>query len=217
MAFTFTVEDGTGLETANAYVSVSFADDYHDGRLHTAWTDASKTVTQKERAIVRATDHVDRLYGQWFRGRRRQKVQALEWPRIGAFDNDGYAMTSEDEVPRNLQRAISEYALRALLIGELTPDTPPPVPSQSLGIDDTNKSPSADSASGTITELREKVGPLEVATKYGSSVGGSTAAGSSKDPLTTVVASGLLPSYPAADMYLQELLKPRDRQTFVRG
>lgn len=200
----FVVETGTGDPNATAYVDESFADTYHSDRKHDSWTGAS---ADKQAAIIRATDHIDRLFGQWFRGRRRQKDQALEWPRIGAFDDDDFAMTSVDEIPRALKKACAEYALRALLIGNLTPDGPSPVPLQDL---ETATSGQQAQAPGSAV-VKEQVGPI--VTEF--------AKPNFPDPtapnLSGVNSVGLLPQYPAADMYLQELLIPRGVITLRRA
>lgn len=190
MAFTFTVEDGTGLEDSNAYVSVAYCDDYHDGRGHDYW--ATLTAELKQDAIVRATDHVDRAFGNRYRGVKYSGDQALLWPRSDAYDRDGYSL---DEVPDPLQRAVAEYAMRAAELGELTPD-----PARSAGSQDYTAAPSqADSApqaSGTVKLKREKVGPLEEETEYDA----SKAAGGAN--------SNWIPAYPAADLILQRVLRP---------
>lgn len=191
-------EDGTGLPTANGYTDVSFADTYHTDRGHTAWTDASVSTTAKEAAIVRASDHIDRIYGTRFRGRRLTRDQAMEWPRVDAFDNDEFSL---DPIPSQLEKATAEYAIRALLVGVLTPDAPSPVPAQTLELGSTSAS-NTDPA-GQITSLKEKVGPLDVRTTY--------EVPNRKD------SSQLLPQYPAADRWLRELLIPRTNPTVSRG
>ena len=122
-------EDGSGLETANGYISQSFADTYHTDRYNTVWADYESD--QKDAAIIRASDYVDKRFGRKFRGSRESRAQGLEWPRLSAFDNDGYAYSGDDAVPRNLQKAVAEYALRAAKLGVLAPDPHSPVPAQS--------------------------------------------------------------------------------------
>ena len=48
----FIVEDGTGVEDANSYTSVAFADAYFADRNNTTWSGAS--VADKEFALVKA-------------------------------------------------------------------------------------------------------------------------------------------------------------------
>jgi hypothetical protein len=59
MPFSFTVEDGTGVVGANAYLAVADADDYPAARATSAW--ASADAAAKQTAIVKATDHIELL------------------------------------------------------------------------------------------------------------------------------------------------------------
>ena len=106
----FVTEDGTGLALANGYVTVAFADAYFVDRGNAIWA-AVATDAEKEQAIVRATDYIDKRFGIRFKGVKQSSDQGLEWPRAGAVDNDGYVF---DDVPRNLEKATCEYALQAL-------------------------------------------------------------------------------------------------------
>lgn len=94
----FTVEDGTGLENANALIDEQFADDYFDLRGNTEWAGLSSTVKQQK--IVLATDYiVRRFYGQII-GSKKNSDQSLPFPRVG-----------EDQVPDGVQKACAEFAL----------------------------------------------------------------------------------------------------------
>ena len=197
----FVAEDGTGMSTANGYVSTAFADGYHADRGHSAWSLQSDGVTavtdqQKQEAIVRATDHIDRVFGSRFLGYKSTDAQALEWPRSEAFDRNNFLLSG---VPILLQRATAEYALRALLYGVLTPDKPPVGPRQDLtaGAD----APAYGSGYGQATLVREKVGPLETESRY-------AAAGTSE--------VRELEQYPAADRLLISLIQMKST-TLVRG
>jgi hypothetical protein len=195
----FTQETGVGVAGANAYIAVAFADEYHTDRDQTAWLFSDTaglvavTTAQKQAAIIRATDHIDRVYGPLFRGYKTTDAQGLQWPRTGAYSPNRYILSA---VPSQLQKATAEYALRALLYGNLTPDPPPKGPRQTLG-------QGADLAvygegEGEIISVREKVGPLETETRY--------------NPAT----SGSLARHPAADMYLRDLLISKNTE-IMRG
>ena len=123
MAFAFTVEDGTGLAAANAYIDAAFADDYHDGRGNDAWSKADGP--KRREAIVRATDHIDQRFGHRFIGYPKESDQSLAWPRSHAYLWDaGRALPSTDAlsgIPGGVKKACAEYALRALS-GQLAPD-----------------------------------------------------------------------------------------------
>ena len=88
------VEDGTGLANADALISVAYADDYHAARGN-AW---AGTQTEKEQAIVKATDYMNVML--WAEGRMTD-TQSLFVPfEVSAF-------------PDAIKRACAEYALRA--------------------------------------------------------------------------------------------------------
>lgn len=102
---TIIVEDGTGLTTAETYVSVAVADDYHTAMGNTGWTG---TDAAKEIALRRAAQYIDTRYT--YRGTRVNLNQALEWPR-SSYETDGRA---ESWPVPNLKAACCEAALRAL-------------------------------------------------------------------------------------------------------
>lgn len=107
MAFTFTVEDGTGLANANSYASVSTAVDYLSANIHaTSFLNAVSAV--QEKCLVRAAQLLDQFV-DWY-GSRATTVQALEWPREGVLGRDGVTYIEKTVVPVWLQQAVAEYA-----------------------------------------------------------------------------------------------------------
>ncbi len=113
-----TVEDGTGLAAADAFVSIAYCDTYHSDRGNSTWTG---TDAVKEQAIRRATAVLSGGFG-WKGDRLQGRDQALAWPRTGVTDGDGNSVPS-DEVPTEVQKACAEMALRELVTpGQLTPD-----------------------------------------------------------------------------------------------
>ncbi len=140
------VEDGTGLANAESYLSVSAADTYHLNRGHTAW--ASKTTTEKEVALRKATEYIDARYQSRFKGivEFPDTPQALQFPRLYICGYTG--------IPVTLERATAEYALRALA-AELAPD------------------PVVDPSGLAIVGTRKKVGPIETETNFASEGPGS--------------------------------------------
>src|SRR5262245_28766081 len=102
------VEDGTGLEDADSYISVSDATIYvtryypatSDQR--TRWSAATAGEgADAEVALRRATRDIDALYT--FSGEPLTDTQALEFPRYG-----------QDEVPPEVMDATVEMALLIL-------------------------------------------------------------------------------------------------------
>ncbi len=210
----FTVETGTGISGANAYDSVANIDTHHADHGQTSWNDF--TTPEKEQAIVRATSFVDKRFGRKFVGVRSQKGQGLEWPRVSGFDDDGFLLSGLDAVPRQLRKAIAEYALRAAICGILAPDPPLPVPKQ----DPTDMGTRPDQAeTGQLTRSREKVGPLEEDKWFEttSQVLGRNLAAGATGVKSGLVNDFLIPEYPEADMWLEELLRSNMVIGLVRG
>lgn len=118
---TLILEDGTTVAGANAYINVTFADIYHTDYGNTAWTGVDAV---KETAILQATQYLDMKYGHRWRGARVEADQALDWPRTGGKDHDGYII-EDDDIPKHLEWACAEAALRALT-EELIPDVANP-------------------------------------------------------------------------------------------
>ena len=113
----FVVEDGSGKTDANSYVSVADADTYHSNVTQSSdWSAASGS--DKENALIVATEYLDAEYqGRW-RGLRGSSTQALAWPRASVEDDDGFLL-SPIEVPQKLKDACAWLALRVVLGDEL--------------------------------------------------------------------------------------------------
>ncbi|HNY80769.1 MAG TPA: hypothetical protein PKO46_21015 [Sedimentisphaerales bacterium] len=109
----FVVEDGTGLSTANSYLSVADADTYHASVTQSSdWTAATQAA--KENGLIVATQYLDiRFQGRW-RGYRNTRSQALAWPRYSVEDDDGYVLDAT-ALPQKLKDACAEMALRVVL------------------------------------------------------------------------------------------------------
>lgn len=140
----FTVEDGTGQSTANAYITVQDFKDHHTDRGVEAASDGTYSDVEIAAHIVKATDYIDKRFGRRFKGRRYTSNQALEWPRSDAWDEDDNLLPL---MPLQLTKACAEYALLALTLG-------------------TDLAPQPDGTAGTVEEKSEKVGPIEESTKY---------------------------------------------------
>lgn len=120
MAWTFKVEDGTGLSDSNSYASATEGDDYHAAHLYAAdWT--GKNTGQKESALAMATRLIDAEFD--FCGYKTKPGQALQWPRglvpnpdvyagvlgVGASVLEGQYFAS-DKIPKELKDATCELA-----------------------------------------------------------------------------------------------------------
>lgn len=99
-----------GASDANSYVSADDADAYveaHilDDDLRGEWS--GLTVDEKARYLILATRQLD-MYSGW-RGVRRDRDQALEWPRAQATDIDGYYI-DDGTIPAKIIAATVETA-----------------------------------------------------------------------------------------------------------
>lgn len=116
------VEDGTGLATAESYISVADFKAYCDAH---GLSYAGKTDTQIEQALRRATQWIDATYSVRFDGYRVAELQALLWPMSGLIDRGGYGIPS-DAVPRQIVSATAEAGVRELASPQsLSPDVVP--------------------------------------------------------------------------------------------
>ena len=112
------VEDGTGLSNANSYISVAEADTYHSNRGNTEW--AAATNEEKEQALILATQYLDGRYRKKWKGVKSSVSQALSWPRISVYDEDGYSL--DGTIPSRLTYATAEAALAKIKGTDLTPE-----------------------------------------------------------------------------------------------
>lgn len=108
------VEDGSGLLTANAFITRAYATAYWDAR---GYSYAGHDGSAIDKAIVRATQYLSESFRwQGIRVKDRNHYggyQALAWPRYGVWDHeDGYV--PDDSIPRELQQATAEAAFYEL-------------------------------------------------------------------------------------------------------
>lgn len=134
----FLVEDGTGLPNSNSYESVAEFNAYC--ALRGMEVTASYNDTDKQRALIKATDFIDLT--KKFKGRKLLITQALEFPR-GWLTVPGFCEYVEG-IPEKLKYALSEYAYIELLNpGTLIPN------------------PESDASGLQLLSSFEKVGPIE--------------------------------------------------------
>lgn len=89
----------------DAYDTLANVDTYWVERGNAAW--AAATEAEREIAIRKASDFLDRRY-RW-RGQRATASQRLEWPRLYAYDDDGFEFTA-GLVPRQVREATAIVA-----------------------------------------------------------------------------------------------------------
>jgi hypothetical protein len=118
---TLIVEDGTGVEDANSYVSVEEADAYWADRSNYDWLSGDK-----EASLVIATAYIDNRYDNRWPGRRTYgRDQWLAGPRVSAYDTSNQ-LIYEDEIPIELRQAVCEAAFAEMRTpGTLFPGVDP--------------------------------------------------------------------------------------------
>lgn len=102
--------------TANAYVTLAVANQYHEDRPAVGTTWSAATDDQKNAAILWATQLLDRLW--CWAGQTTTAEQALQWPRSGVITANGWNSVNEFTIPTEIQKATAEYA-RQLLVGDI--------------------------------------------------------------------------------------------------
>lgn len=86
---------------------------YHSARDNTVPADVD-TDAEIEVALLVASEWIDARYRSQFQGwKTAEREQLREWPRRGHVDYYGY-LIPDDEVPREIQNAVYEIALRHL-------------------------------------------------------------------------------------------------------
>ena len=107
------VEDGSGLSTAESYISVAdiatYLTSYKSATELAVWT--ALTTAEQEAAARVATQYLDSSYRGSWKGSRANEDQALAWPRYSVEDADGWILAS-DELPARLEQATAEAAFR---------------------------------------------------------------------------------------------------------
>jgi len=112
MAVTLIVEDGTGITTANSYLTALEADDILcvNPTSYALWT--ALTPTEKDTYLVWASGYIDD-YVQW-NGYKTVENSGLRWPRCGVYDRDSI-LIGENDIPDQLKQAVAEISI--FLIG----------------------------------------------------------------------------------------------------
>ena len=112
-----------GAADADSYPTIAMADAYHLARGNATWAGADAV---KEPALRRATAWLNGAYkARWPGVRTFGRVQALDWPRVDAYDREGLYIFGST-IPPEIVAACCEAALRELVApGSLSPDVTP--------------------------------------------------------------------------------------------
>ena len=110
MATTFIVEDGSGYENSNAFLTVEEADQIIENYGNSAvWSAALKT--KKEDAIRQATRYMNTAY-RW-KGYKVYVDQNLQFPRYECYDEDDNYVDHET-IPEKVKEACAYLALKVV-------------------------------------------------------------------------------------------------------
>ena len=147
------VEDGTGLATADSYLSIAGMTAYVAAymRSSTVWSAAS--TTEQEEWLREGTQALNALFARRWRGIKVLQTQSLDFPRIGIVDDDGFSVLSTT-VPVRIANACAEMTWRAANVGGVD-----------LATGDSTKL-IADNASAMIASESVKVGAIGTSTTY---------------------------------------------------
>lgn len=115
-----------GGTSSNSYVTRVEADAYFADRLNSSangdWTNDSAGVargnTVKEQALVTATRRIDE---EMFLGLKASSTQALKWPRVNVYDEDGLIFDSAS-IPERVKQAVYITALELLKVDFISED-----------------------------------------------------------------------------------------------
>jgi len=101
------VEDGTGVEGANSYISVEDADAHIEMYCENAATWLALEQDEKELRLIRATRFIDNAV--FWVSTKTSDSNSLQWPRneyIATYDR----IIKSDEIPIELKQATAELA-----------------------------------------------------------------------------------------------------------
>jgi hypothetical protein len=134
------VEDGTGKSDAEAYDTIANISTYLTKYGEETTFDGLASDELREEATREGARYLDAVYGVRWLGTRTNETQALDWPRSGVYDYDGFLIDGST-MPQALLDAQAIAADRAAAGDDLMPDVTNP---------------------GTLKSKRSKVGELEV-------------------------------------------------------
>ncbi len=106
------VEDGTGLPTANSYLTTDEADDLLSVNIYATW--GSLTDDAKEALLMWATRLLDERV-KWH-GRKVHQTAGLAWPRYGVRDREGFCV-DDNLVPAPVKLATAILANHLVVNG----------------------------------------------------------------------------------------------------
>jgi hypothetical protein len=116
MTIEIIIEDGTGIENANSYVTVEEATIYALNR----GTVLSSNADVISALLIKATDYIE-TFEYDFIGEKTNSIQSLSWPRIDAYVGETLAY-SETQIPKLLKNAICQAVIAQVSNIDLLPN-----------------------------------------------------------------------------------------------
>lgn len=151
------VEDGTGLSTAESYVSESACstlltalDPLAASNLFTLLSAIKQSV-----ALRASARELDRMTRARLQGARKKATQALLWPRAGVFTDDGY-LVDDDSVPQAIKDAQCYLAWAWTDADAAASATGPNL-----------LAPNVPTGAGALTSEAVQVGPIKIDSAWG--------------------------------------------------
>jgi len=151
-----------GGADSDSYGTLEEAEDYADAIGQSTWLESTYTDDERDQAMRRACQALDGGYRKRFPGTKVYgREQALEWPRVDAYDCEGDEIDPET-IPPEIKKAQFELAFRELTSpGSLTPDVVLAQAKVLTKVGSVEWDPLATSASaGTLTPTITKVNEL---------------------------------------------------------
>ena len=183
---TMIVETGAGVAGANSYTTVAFVQSYFDDRGgNTAW-DALDT-DNKEYMLIKATDYIEKRFSEKWIGDKNDNTNELSWPRHNVYDRHFRLLYSNTEIPPELQKAVGEYAVRAITAA-LIPDPT----TQGLEVEESEK----------------EIGPIKKREKFMKNSG--------LRQKSSLVRDSVFKEYPAADLLIEKFLASTNTKQMLR-
>lgn len=102
------IEDGSIVDNANSYVTISGVDVYATDYGYGDWASVSATI--KQQAVFKGMRYIE---GLSFKGTRQTEDQGLAFPRSDLYDSDDY-LIEEDTVPNKVVKALCEASILSL-------------------------------------------------------------------------------------------------------
>lgn len=163
MSIQFIVEDGTGMATATSYVTLVEFQQYWENM---GYDYSALTTNQIQVLLNKCSKVIDSKY-KW-PGERASSEQGLDWPRVAAWYQDGWPISSLI-VPPEVKYAVCEMAYAKNAGTDMQPVVTP---------------------TGDLKSESVSVGPISESKTYGSSASDRSRVTAVADALVRIIGKG---------------------------